>query len=82
MPNYRIIGADQAEYGPVSAEQIRQWMADRRVDSETKLQVEGSGEWKRLAEVPVFAASAVSLEPDFRPSSSSPTFPNDDVSFC
>ena len=52
MPNYKIIGADQTEYGPVSAEQIRQWIAERRVDSETKLQVEGGGEWKRLAEVP------------------------------
>jgi hypothetical protein len=55
MPNYKIIGADQMEYGPVSAEQIRQWIAERRVDSETKLQVEGGGEWKRLAEVPEFS---------------------------
>src|SRR5512144_346143 len=55
MPNYKIIGADQMEYGPVSTEQIRQWIAERRVDSETKLQVEGAAEWKRLAEVPEFA---------------------------
>ena len=41
MPNYKIIGADQMEYGPVSAEQIRQWITERRVDSETKLQAEG-----------------------------------------
>ena len=54
MPNYKIIGADQTEYGPVSAEQIRQWIAERRVDSETKLQAEGSGEWKRVAEMPEF----------------------------
>ena len=52
MPNYKIIGADSVEYGPVSAEQIRQWIAEGRVDAETKLQAEGSGEWKRLAEVP------------------------------
>ncbi len=55
MSNYKIIGADQAQYGPVSAEQIRQWISERRVDSETRLQVEGGGEWKRLAEVPEFA---------------------------
>jgi hypothetical protein len=55
MPDYKIIGADQMEYGPVSAEQIRQWITERRVDSETKLQAEGSSEWKRLAEVPEFA---------------------------
>src|SRR5512137_707478 len=64
MPNYRIIGADQTEYGPVSAEQIRQWITERRVDSETKLQVEGGGEWKRLAEMPEFAA----VLPDTGPS--------------
>ena len=55
MANYKIIGADRMEYGPVSAEQIRQWITERRVDSETKLQAEGGSEWKRLAEVPEFA---------------------------
>ena len=55
MPNYKIIGADQMEYGPVSAEQIRQWITERRVNSETKLQAEGGSEWRRLAEVPEFA---------------------------
>ena len=52
------------EYGPVSAEQIRQWITERRVDSETKLQAEGSGEWKRLAEMPEFAQAL----PDTGPS--------------
>jgi hypothetical protein len=58
MPNYKIIGADLVEYGPVSAEQIRQWIAEGRVDSQTKLQAEDGGEWKRLAEVPEFAAAS------------------------
>jgi hypothetical protein len=56
MPNFKIIGTDLKEYGPVSVEQIRQWIAEGRVDSQTKLQAEGGGEWKRLAEVPEFAA--------------------------
>jgi hypothetical protein len=56
MPSYKIIGADLKEYGPVSEEQIRQWIIEGRVDSETKLQVEGSGEWKQLADVPELAA--------------------------
>jgi len=37
MANYKIIGADLMEYGPVSAAQIRQWIAEGRVDCETKL---------------------------------------------
>ena len=45
------------EYGPVSAEQIRLWIAEHRVDSETKLQTEGGGEWKRVGDVPELAAA-------------------------
>jgi hypothetical protein len=30
MPTYKIIGADLMEYGPVSAEQIRQWINEGR----------------------------------------------------
>ena len=57
MANYKIIGTDLMEYGPVSAEQVRQWIAEGRVDSQTKLQAEGAGEWRRLTEVPEFAAA-------------------------
>lgn len=60
------------EYGPVSAEQIRQWIAERRVDSETKLQAEGSGEWKRLAEVPEFADSSPVTGPSICPTCGEP----------
>ncbi len=55
MANYRLIGTDGMEYGPASSEQIRRWISEGRVDAETKLQVEGGGEWKRLAEVSEFA---------------------------
>ena len=72
MPNYKIIGADLMEYGPVSAEQVRQWIAEGRVNSETKLQAEGSGEWKRLAEVPEFAAPAPSPGPSACPNCGEP----------
>ena len=58
MANYKIIGADLMESGPVSAEQIRRWIAEGRVDAETKLQTEGTAERKPLAEVPEFAAAS------------------------
>ena len=60
---YKIIGADRAEYGPVSAEQIRQWLTEGRADSQTKVRGEGSEEWKPLAEVPEFAAAFPSSGP-------------------
>ena len=43
---YKIIGADGQQYGPVSADQIRQWIADNRVRPETLVQRQGAEEWK------------------------------------
>ena len=34
---YKIIGADQKEYGPVTAEQLRQWIAEGRVNGQTSV---------------------------------------------
>jgi hypothetical protein len=53
---YKIIGADQKEYGPVTNEQVRQWIAERRADAQTKVQAEGSTDWKSLGSLPEFAA--------------------------
>ena len=36
---YEIIGADGKEYGPISFEQIRQWIAEGRVNAQTRVQV-------------------------------------------
>jgi hypothetical protein len=52
---YRIIGADQKEYGPVSADQFRQWIAEGRVNGQTKVQAAGASEWKAMADVPEFS---------------------------
>ncbi|MDB6016517.1 MAG: hypothetical protein JWR19_1006 [Pedosphaera sp.] len=53
---YKIIGADQQEYGPVSAAQLRQWVAEGRVNGQTSVQADGTTEWKPLAAFPEFAA--------------------------
>ena len=45
---YRIIGADQKEYGPISAEQIRQWITEGRVNAQTQACLEGTQDWKPL----------------------------------
>jgi len=52
---FKIIGGDSKEYGPVSAEQIRQWLAQGRADAQTKVQPEGATEWTTLAECADFA---------------------------
>jgi Domain of unknown function (DUF4190)/GYF domain 2 len=52
---YKIIGADQKEYGPVSSDQLRQWVTEGRVNGQTKVQAAGAAEWKMMSEVPEFA---------------------------
>src|SRR3989442_148035 len=52
---YKIIGADQREYGPVPVEQVRKWIAEGRANAQTKACSEGSSEWKTLAGFPEFA---------------------------
>lgn len=53
---YKILGADGKEYGPITAEQLRQWIAEGRVNGQTKILTEGATEWKPLAEIPELAA--------------------------
>ena len=48
---YRIVGSDGNEYGPVSTEQLAQWIRERRVNGETRVQGE-DGAWRLLREVP------------------------------
>jgi hypothetical protein len=55
MGTYIIIGNDGKEYGPIPADDVRQWIADGRINAQTKAQVAGTGEWKRLAEFPEFS---------------------------
>jgi hypothetical protein len=55
---YKIIGADQKQYGPISGEQIRQWISEGRVNGQTIACAEGSEEWKPIAEFPEFGFTA------------------------
>jgi hypothetical protein len=54
---YHIIGTDGREYGPVNAEQLKQWIAEHRVNGQTKVRMAESADWKTLAEFPEFAAN-------------------------
>ncbi|HZQ46122.1 MAG TPA: DUF4190 domain-containing protein [Verrucomicrobiae bacterium] len=46
---YKIIGADGKEYGPISADQMRQWIVQGRLSATTLVQPDGSSEWKPLS---------------------------------
>lgn len=52
---YRIIGADGREYGPVSEEQLRQWIVEGRANAQTRAAAEGSADWRPLSAYPAFS---------------------------
>lgn len=54
---YKIIGEDGKEYGPTTIEQLRQWIAEGRVESRTPVFVEGAKEWNFVGLLPEFAGS-------------------------
>lgn len=51
---YKIIGGDQKEYGPVTFEQLAQWIRDNRANAQSLVQKEG-GPWVPLGSLPEFA---------------------------
>jgi uncharacterized protein DUF4339 len=55
---YSIIGGDGKEYGPVSADQIRAWMASGRANLATKVRLVGTDAWKTIAETPEITGAA------------------------
>jgi hypothetical protein len=59
---YKIIGADQKEYGPISADQVRVWIAEGRANANTQARLEGATTWQPLSAFPEFAM-ALGLSP-------------------
>ena len=55
---YKIVGSDGKEYGPASLEQLRQWIAQGRVNARTQVQETSAGEWKPASEFPEFGFAA------------------------
>ena len=51
---YKVIGADQKEYGPVRVDQIRQWIVEGRVNAGTRLRAVTASDWVTAGELPEF----------------------------
>jgi TM2 domain-containing membrane protein YozV len=60
---FKIIGADGQQYGPVTAEQIRRWIAENRANAQTLIQPDGALEWKPLSSFPEFAGEIKTTPP-------------------
>jgi len=95
---YKIIGIDGRQYGPVTADQVKEWIAAGRANAQTKAQLEGEADWRPLSAFVEFAealaakTAAIAL-PDVPPraratdaasleKSTASTGPNIDVGSC
>lgn len=52
---YKVIGTDGLQYGPVTDEQLSDWITQGRVNVATLVQQEGTTDWKPLGQFPQFA---------------------------
>jgi uncharacterized RDD family membrane protein YckC len=55
-----IIGGDGKEYGPVTVDQIRTWIAAGRASLDTRAKAVGADEWRQLRDFAEFSGSSVS----------------------
>jgi hypothetical protein len=60
---YKILGADQKEYGPVTLEQLKQWVREGRANANTLIQGPDSTEWKPLGTFPELAGLSAAAAP-------------------
>ncbi len=52
---YRVIGGDGKQYGPVTLEQLKTWVAENRFNAQSQIREEGSFAWKSASEFPEVA---------------------------
>ena len=57
MANYIIIGGDDKEYGPVTEAEVRQWITEGRLNSDSRVKAESDAEFRTLSLFPEFAAA-------------------------
>jgi hypothetical protein len=63
---YKIIGGDQKEYGPVTADELRRWIAEGRLNGQSQVRLEGQTDWLPLSSFPEFAdALAAQVAPTY-----------------
>ena len=60
---FTIIGADGKEYGPVTTEKLREWIAAGRANAQTQCRRDGEAAWSTLGSLPEFAASFATTPP-------------------
>lgn len=60
---YKIIGADGKEYGPITLAQLKQWVAEGRLNQQSKVLPDGATDWTTVAQLPELANAMPPLTP-------------------
>jgi uncharacterized membrane protein len=55
MATYTIIGGDGKQYGPITADELRKWVAEGRLNGQSLVKAESDAEFRTLATFPEFA---------------------------
>ncbi|MCX6881454.1 MAG: GYF domain-containing protein [Verrucomicrobia bacterium] len=63
VPNYDMIGGNGNAYGPVSADQIRRWVSEKRANAGTHIRLSGLVEWGPISSFSEFNSSFPELHP-------------------
>ena len=71
MNNYIIVGGDGKEYGPVSVQEVKEWVSSGRANGDTRIKKEGAEEWSRLRDMEFFGEGAKPAGPPTIPSQTS-----------
>ena len=72
MATYTIIGGDQKEYGSVTADDLRKWITDGRLNAQSLAKEENDTEFRPLSAFPEFADV---LAAEFRPAAATDCAP-------
>ena len=66
---YFLIGGDGKEYGPKAAVEVREWIAEGRLNAQSEIKPQGEEEWVKLSSLLEFAED---LNPKAVPPSPAP----------
>jgi len=72
---YTIIGGDGKEYGPVTVDKVREWMATNRANAHTRIKRIDGGVWTTVGQLPEFGAAGAATEPQPGSAASAPATP-------
>jgi hypothetical protein len=73
---YKIVGNDGKTYGPVTADQIREWIAQGRIENRTTVLSTGAVEWTFVGLLPEFAPLFSDAPPIIAPLTATAVSPN------